>query len=1510
MNQFTIRETLRKAISYVLTAGVASSAIPALSATTDIANAPLVTSSTASVLPNVFLMMDDSGSMSWTHMPDDSEDGGSSVPFKYGFYGLRSSQCNGVYYNPNTRYYPPFNPDGTSFPDASFTAAKTNGFNASSSTVNLSTSFRAGDFSSFASPRGGDSTGSAAYYYVYSGVQTSPLQKQYYDTAGIFFKECGALSGDTTAYDGTRPVNTIFTKVTVGASSGPGATDERTNFANWYSYYRTRMLMMKSATGIAFKAIDSRFRVGFASMNNNGGSDLVNIDTFDATQKTAFYNKLYATSANSGTPLRVALSNAGRLYAKKLSTLNSVTVRDPVQYSCQQNFTILTTDGFWNGAAGFKLDGSTAVGNQDSSEARPFFDGFTPNKTKVVTTTVTTSPSTRVNYTTTTTTIDTTTTQPQTVTTPYNRNQTTVSATKNCTTSAAVNPTTSPTDNGQNTDGSTRKWYITSSVTGQEQCTAAIGGGGIFACRGNTSTQVPPTGTPCKADNAGTIWCVYPNNFTSGTSLCTRVATSNSLYYCRAAAQTNGFTVSVQPQRYNRVAQQNTVTTTRQINTSTNNQTTVTNSISTNVVTTIDGTVTSNTTTPSTTTVGPTASTVNTTGMPIATSGPTTTTLTDTGAPGVTTTWTNNGAATSTCQASPANPAGSITTSAPIASVASTVNGTASSTPVTTTGSSSGSTTTVGTPTTTTNSVTTTVLGAPGTSNTLADVAEYYYVTDLRDSSLGNQIGALGNDISANEVVSTANDFATWQHMTTFTLGLGARGRMNWSPTYQTDTSGDYYSVLKGLTANSATGICRWQANGTICNWPVPTINGSGEGGPENLDDLWHAAVNGRGSYFGATDPVSVAAGLVDALTKVGAKIGASAAAATSSPNITSGDNFVFLSTFRTVEWSGELTRNKLDANTAQPDPVADWSARDQLELNASRTLYMRNSTLNTLKLFDWSTMTAAEKLNFTLPNIGSLSQFCILGPTCLSTTDQAAAEGQNLVDFLRGVRTNEGVTSDVTKYYRQRAFLLGDIVSAEANYVQAPRFTYADTGYAAFASSKAMRPGTVYVAANDGFLHAFDSATGNERWAYVPTFVLPNMFKLADKGYSSTHSYFVDGSPVTGDAFFGGTWHTILVGGQNAGGRGYYALDVTDPLNPVFLWEFTNTNLGFTYGNPKITKLNDGTWVVLLASGYNNVTPGDGVGRLFVLNAQTGALIRTISTATGSTTTPSGLSKIETYVASANTNNTAIYVYGGDLLGNVWRFDINGGTATRLITLVDAGGVPQPLTARPVIAQTGGQTVVLVGTGQLLGVSDLVTTQQQSFYAIKDTFSATALGNPRVAGNKFVKQTQSITTCTTAQVAAGLCSTGQLVRNSTNNVVNFATDNGWYLDLPASAERANTDPTLILGELIFNTNVPGGSACSIGGDSFEYFLDYRTGGPISSALGVTGVKLGSSLATSVKPLINTGAGNPSDPSSATGQIKLFGFTRLGSGDNAILQLPPPPTLTATRRVSWRELTD
>lgn len=1237
---------------------IATLATNAEGALTDLSSVPLSSASSTTVLPNLMFVLDDSGSMGWTYMPDTANN------FS-GDYGYTSPQCNGVYYDRTVTYLPPLGPTGASYPDASFTAAWTDGFNTSAGTTNLSTSFQPS--SSY--------TAAAAFYYTYSGTQTTEALKKYYDTSSTFYQECNSSIGSS-------PGSTKFTKVTVSSTSGVGGTDERVNFANWYSYYRNRMLMMKTAAGRAFSPIGNSYRVGFMTINNNVAPDILNFATFDSTQKSSFYSLLYGAVPGGYTPLRMALSNVGRIYAGKVTSLYGTTITDPVQYSCQQNFTILSTDGFWNSSAGYQLDGTTALGNQDSGETRPMWDGGSSSSIRTATLTIgSSSSSTSV-------------------------------------TSVKVNAL-----------------ELLSSATSSSSTSSTVASRIASRINNCTSTITGSCG-------------IAGYSATSSGSVVTITAPSSL------------------------------------------------------------GDIT------------------------------------------YTPTYTKSGSKTVT----------------PTAFVGSTVT-------------------------------------SGGTSNTLADVAEYYYVTDLRSSALGNATGALGSDVATDNVPSSGSDGASWQHMTTFTLGLGARGRMVFSSTYATDTSGDYFAVKNGSTANPSGGICSWQTSGA-CNWPTP-----GSDTIENIDDMWHAAVNGRGTYFSATNPSTLATALSTALAGVSARMGASAAATTSNPNVTSGDNFVFSSTFNTVSWDGELQRQQLDLATGVTSSAVDWTARDQLDAvsYSSRTIYTYSSSAsNKLKTFQWSSLSSAEQAYFNSANIASLSQFCSSGTTCLSSTDQANAAGSPLVNFLRGERTNEGVSSDTSKYYRSRSHVLGDIVDAEAVYVKASMYTYADSGYTAFISTNASRTGMVYAASNDGMLHAFNATTGVESWAYIPAMVLPNLYKLADKNYANLHQYYLDGTPSVGDIYTSTGWKTILVAGLNGGGQGYYALDVTDPAAPKALWEFTNANLGYTYGNPVITKLANGTWVVMFGSGYNNVTTGDGVGRLFVLNANTGALETTvngtgiISTGVGSTGTPSGLARIIAWADDTMNDNTAKQVYGGDMLGNVWRFDVNntigagGYDAQLLVTLLDSSSNPQPITAKPEIGLCDDKTVVFVGTGRYLGTSDLSSTQQQSFYAIKDNLDTTTLTNPRGGGSGFIQQTQTSTTCPLG-TSTSICTTGQSVRTSTSNDVDFATDNGWYFNFPDSGERDNTDPTLALGTLAFNTNTPNANACTVGGTSFRYFVNYCTGAPVSTAGAVVGVSLGNALAT--RPVIVRLPNNT-----------IVELTRMSDGTTITSNVPIGSGAGTTRRVSWREL--
>jgi type IV pilus assembly protein PilY1 len=313
------------------------------------------------------------------------------------------------------------------------------------------------------------------------------------------------------------------------------------------------------------------------------------------------------------------------------------------------------------------------------------------------------------------------------------------------------------------------------------------------------------------------------------------------------------------------------------------------------------------------------------------------------------------------------------------------------------------------------------------------------------------------------------------------------------------------------------------------------------------------------------------------------------------------------------------------------------------------------------------------------------------------------------------------------------------------------------------------------------------------------------------------------------------------------------------------------------------------------------------------VLNAQTGAIIRQIATSAGSVAAPSGLGRITAWVENGAINNTVLWVYGGDLLGNLWRFDINGDLgdgdvggsgfdAQLLATLADDTGQAQPISAKPEIGDVYGNTVVFIGTGRFLGTSDLADLSQQSIYAIKDpltvdTTPSTAIyDNPRSLGSgAFVEQTDSIGTCPSGTPAA-ICGAGQSVRISGYSPINFNANNGWYLDLAVAGERANTDPTLVFGTLVFTTNKPEVSECMAGGYSMLYFVDYRTGGAVSAGThGVVAKLIGNSFATrpTVVQLPN---------------LKLRALIRMSDGTTVVSDIPIGGGSAATRPVSWREL--
>ena len=604
--------------------------------------------------------------------------------------------------------------------------------------------------------------------------------------------------------------------------------------------------------------------------------------------------------------------------------------------------------------------------------------------------------------------------------------------------------------------------------------------------------------------------------------------------------------------------------------------------------------------------------------------------------------------------------------------------------------------------------------------------------------------------------------------------------------------------------------------------------------GTSTLDRTWWNTGNATvgadyrpDNYFVANSPEVMKGALERAFAKIDAENSESTSTAfsTTAAKVSSTGAASYATRYNPQGWTGELTAAAVTFSAdGTPTLVQKWNARSLLDATAatSRKIVTRCSSSSTAVPFtstDLSSCTASAGAFANVPNV----------------TSQSAA---NFISYLRGDRTQEKANGG---QYRTRTHVLGDIVGSKATPVGRPNAPYLDatnSGYSAFKNTYLNRKTVVYVGANDGMLHAFDgtlpgatpcSTCGTELFAYVPSFVHSNLPYLGDPT-SFTHRYFVDATPQAFDVNFrytpGSTataddWRTILIGGLGKGGKGYYALDVTDPASWTSesavagkaLWEFTDSRMGFSYGDATVVKTKKYGWTVLLSSGYNN---SDGRGYLFLVNPRTGALLEAIGTP-ATETGPINLAHHTAFVPDFG-DFTTDAVYAADLRGNVWRFDLTGETGsypepTKIAVLTDASGNAQPVTTRPLVEIDRGSNkrYVLIGTGRLLADSDISSSQLQSLYAIIDGTAA--------AGGFYTSTT----------LPGGL--TFPITRSALNENTSLASGigsaptnpMGWYVNLGAVttggiAERVDVSMVANAGVVVVPVNLPNGEACDPAG--------------------------------------------------------------------------------------------
>lgn len=690
--------------------------------------------------------------------------------------------------------------------------------------------------------------------------------------------------------------------------------------------------------------------------------------------------------------------------------------------------------------------------------------------------------------------------------------------------------------------------------------------------------------------------------------------------------------------------------------------------------------------------------------------------------------------------------------------------------------------------------------------STYSDIAFYYWANNLRPDLIGTfpsdkvapffpdkKVGVVGSPgavVNPSRPGNTAevfwnpvNDPATWPHVVQFAVSLGAFGTL----TYSNDIDCDKNDGL-GVGVDDLCKLRKGLANSTgAVGWPQP--DGRGSGIAANIDDLWHAAINSRGAFFVATDPDSLVTHLTDIINNILQRKAASTAVAPTLPILSAGTDG-FLAGYDTSDWSGFLTKNALDPATAAIG-AAEWDASCFLTGGAcgaarppaGRKIYTSTGVPGTTKQFLWANLTSFQQGRL---NVDPQTLRLDLIPQ----TWTADAYGAQRVDYLRGDRTFEGAG---TPGFRQRSSVLGAVIHGQPLYVSSPTRGYRDIfpatepegatarSYGTYQNDNRDRYPMVYVAANDGMLHAFDAITGQEAWAYVPNMLFANfgLDRLTRLGSGLTPT--VDDAPITDDVFIKGngttaSWHTVLLGSMRLGARGIYALDVTVPGAAAGagapLWEFTSgpvdgsavtgdcaagsrycSSLGYTYGSINVARLHTGQWVAVVASGYfpkDTLDPAskDPKGKqdsLLVIDMETGKLIREIKTSDNTqhidvTNSAYGMSTPVVYdFFSDQIDDIAV---AGDLAGNLWRFDLSSPTpANWSVDLMfrtygnsDLGTKvgEQPISAMPqsMVDPPSRSPIFVFGTGKFIGASDRTSNIPiQAYYGIRDF--GTGGGNP-----------------------------------------------------------------------------------------------------------------------------------------------------------------------------------
>jgi len=714
-------------------------------------------------------------------------------------------------------------------------------------------------------------------------------------------------------------------------------------------------------------------------------------------------------------------------------------------------------------------------------------------------------------------------------------------------------------------------------------------------------------------------------------------------------------------------------------------------------------------------------------------------------------------------------------------------------------------------------------------------------------------------------------------------------------------------------------------------------------------------------------------------------------------------NTLLFQASFNTNGWTGLVKAIDFSSGTVGG---TEWEFSDQVRTQLART----NGHDTNREIITMNTSGKGVPFRFPAsyasPTSDEISSSQVTGLLSGISSSQQSY-GEDLLNYIRGDNSEESGVTGASRSFRERQGdgghkAIGDVVHSDPLYVTAPGFFFPDDwpttlgGYSATARENTAtqkystyrtllkdREPVLYVGANDGMLHAINAYKngsgvtdgGEEILAYVPSNLYDKLPNLADQNYN--HEYFVDGKTTYSDAFFSGDskWHTALVGTLNGGGQGVYALDISDPkgvatgydsfdegnAEDLALWEFTDSDdadLGFTFGRPTVVRLANGEWGAIFSNGYDN-TESDGTvsttgnAAVYIVNIETGALIKKFDTEQGLLDDPNGAGRpngmSEAMPVDIDGDFIADYIYAGDLFGNMWKIDISSvndsnwgfsfshsGSPAPLYVATSALGNRLPITQRPLVRSHPkfggiGQVLVAFGTGQYIEDADNTALSQetQSFFGVWDDGS-----------NSFSRSdllVQTISEVTQTDPASSYYN--QTFRSVSSNPI-FWEDQldaggsviavkhgGWVVDLldssaasPANGGERSVSNAALRGEnIVLTTLIPSDDPCLGGGSSWLMVIDSQDGSQPDSSF----IDLNDDNAFNEADLVDTdgdGVGDTivSGMKSNTGILSTSTFIDNNDDGNSlsINAVSDDSTLITTmqlnaivnKRLFWREL--